>query len=286
MPDSLGSVTSLLLLGFLLGLRHATDADHVVAVTTIVSGQRALRGSAVIGAFWGIGHTLTVLAVGGAIILFGVVIPPRLGLTMEFAVGLMLVALGVLSLTGTGRVIREAALSRGGSTDAASPHQHPGMSTLGHRHAHVHGDYVHTHWHGHDGRDHGHGEEQTPLARLDRRFGSAVLYHGLRPLLIGVVHGLAGSAAVALLVLTLVPEPVWALAYLLLFGAGTVAGMMLITVLLAAPFAFTSARLPRFNWQLRVASGLVSFAFGLILVYEIGFMDGGLFTANPAWTPH
>jgi ABC-type nickel/cobalt efflux system permease component RcnA len=285
MPESLGSLTSLLFLGFLLGIRHATDADHVVAVATIVSRQRALRGSAVIGAFWGIGHTLTVLVVGGAIILFGVVVPPRLGLAMEFAVGLMLVALGVLTLTGTGRVIREAATSRPG-TEPGTAHRHARPGDDPHRHAHVHGDYVHSHRHGHDERQHGHAEEQTPLGRLDRRLGGLVLYGWVRPLLVGVVHGLAGSAAVALLVLTLVTEPGWALAYLLLFGAGTVAGMMLITVLLAAPFAFTSARLPHFNWQLRVASGLVSFAFGLFLVYEIGFMDGGLFTASPSWDPH
>jgi ABC-type nickel/cobalt efflux system permease component RcnA len=283
MPESIGSLTSLLFLGFLLGIRHATDADHVVAVATIVSRQRALRGSAVIGAFWGIGHTLTVLAVGGAIILFGVVVPPRLGLAMEFAVGLMLVALGVLTLTGTGRVIREATVAR---REPGAPHDHAPGASGPHRHAHAHGDYVHRHRHGHVGEDHGHSDNQTPLAMLDRRFGGVALYGGLRPLLIGVVHGLAGSAAVALLVLTLVSEPGWALAYLLLFGVGTVAGMMLITVLLAAPFAFTSARLPHFNWQLRVASGLVSFAFGLFLVYEIGFMDGGLFTASPSWDPH
>ena len=283
---------SLLLLGFLLGVRHATDADHVVAVATIVSRQRALRGSALIGAAWGVGHTLTILAVGVAVILFGIVIPPRLGLAMELAVGLMLVALGVLTLTGVGRVIREAATpyaggvlagGRGGHRHARDP-AGPGP----HGHAHVHGDYVHSHTHGHDsgGGDHGHREDQTPLARLDRGLGRAALYRWLRPLLVGVVHGLAGSAAVTLVVLTVVPEPAWAVAYLLLFGAGTVAGMMLVTVALAAPFALTSAKLPRLNFRLRVASGLLSFAFGLFLVYEIGFMEGGLFTANPAWAPH
>jgi high-affinity nickel-transport protein len=289
MSDPLGDAASLLLLGFLLGVRHATDADHIVAVATIVSRQRALRGSALIGAAWGVGHTLTVLAVGGAIILFGVVIPPRVGLAMEFAVGLMLVALGVLTLTGVGRVIREAAVPYAGGplADGSHPHRyrHGSVGPQARGHAHAHGDYVHSHAHGHSGGDHGHREDQTPLARLDRDFGHATLYRWLRPLLVGVVHGLAGSAAVALLVLTLVPEPAWAAAYLLLFGAGTVAGMMLITVALAAPFAVTSARLPRLNWKLRVTSGLLSFAFGLFLVYEIGFMDGGLFTADPSWAP-
>src|SRR5438270_4379231 len=104
MLETVGSLASLLVLGFVLGMRHATDADHVVAIATIVSRQRNLRGSAMIGAAWGIGHTFTILIVGGAIILFGMVIPPRVGLGMEFAVGVMLIILGVLTLTGTGRV--------------------------------------------------------------------------------------------------------------------------------------------------------------------------------------
>jgi high-affinity nickel permease len=285
MSDTVTNLASLLFLGFFLGVRHATDADHVVAVATIVSRQRTLHGSALIGAAWGIGHTLTILAVGSAIVLFGVVIPPRIGLAMEFAVGIMLVLLGVLTLTGMGRVIRETAAPYGGAAPPGQVHAHS-HELYPHDHAHAHGDYVHRHAHGHGGdADHGHRDDQTPLARLDGRLGGLVLYHWLRPLVVGVVHGLAGSAAVALLVLAAVPEPAWAMAYLLLFGVGTVGGMMLITVALAAPFAFTSSRLPRFNWRLRVASGLVSFAFGLFLIYEIGFMAGGLFTDTPAWDP-
>src|SRR5437763_11090113 len=92
------NIVSFLFLGFFLGMRHATDADHVVAIATIVSRQRNLRGSAMIGAAWGVGHTLTILAVGGAIILFGLVIPPRIGLAMEFSVGLMLILLGASTL--------------------------------------------------------------------------------------------------------------------------------------------------------------------------------------------
>ena len=93
----------ILLLGFSLGMRHATDADHVVAIAAIVSRERSVAGSALIGAAWGAGHTVTVMAVGSAIILFGFVIPPRLGLAMEFAVGVMLVVLGILTLAGVGR---------------------------------------------------------------------------------------------------------------------------------------------------------------------------------------
>jgi high-affinity nickel permease len=279
MSDTVVNLVSLLFLGFSLGMRHATDADHVIAIATIVSRQRSLRGSATIGVAWGVGHTLTILAVGSAIILFGVAIPPRLGLAMEFAVGVMLIVLGALALTGLGGVLRAAAAA----ILAKMLPRH--VTPLAHSHAHVHGDYVHRHVHEHSGEDHGHDEDKTVLASLDAKFRGLLLYQWLRPLVVGVVHGLAGSAAVALLVLTAVREPIWAMAYLLLFGAGTVAGMMLITVVLSAPFALTTRRLPRFNWQLRAASGLVSFVFGLFLIYEIGFVDGGLFTANPIWEP-
>jgi high-affinity nickel-transport protein len=285
--DTVAGLASLLFLGFFLGMRHATDADHIVAIATIVSRQRTLRGSALIGGAWGLGHTLTILAVGGAIILFGVVIPARVGLAMEFAVGIMLVLLGVMTLTGMGRVIREVADSRAGTTMRGHAHAHDHF-VVGHAHdhAHVHGDYVHQHAHGHGAEDHGHGEDETPLARIDGRLGGLTLYQFLRPLVVGIVHGLAGSAAVALLVLAAVRDPGWAMAYLLLFGAGTIIGMMVITMALAAPFAFSRTRLPRFNWQLRVASGLISFGFGLLLVYQIGFAEGGLFTATPSWQPH
>ena len=170
MPETVTSLGSLLLLGLLLGFRHATDADHVIAIATIVSRQRTLRGSALIGAAWGVGHTLTILAVGGAIILFGVVIPPRLGLAMELAVGGMLVLLGVLTLTGMGRVIRTAATPYAGGLAPALTHAHA-HGPHSHDHPHAHGDYVHRHPHGQGDREHGHGEDQTPLAALDAKLG-------------------------------------------------------------------------------------------------------------------
>jgi hypothetical protein len=279
------NVVSFLFLGFFLGMRHATDADHVVAIATIVSRERSLAGSALIGAAWGVGHTITVMAVGAAIILFGVVIPPRLGLSMEFAVGIMLVLLGILTLTGMGRAVGAAhahAGVPGGHALDLQDHLHDHL----HDHPHAHGDYVHRHPHGHDPDAHGHAEEHTPLARLDRSgLGRIAFYQWLRPFAVGLVHGLAGSAAVALMVLSIIREPVAALGYLLLFGLGTIVGMMLITLLLSAPFAFTAVNLPKFNWRLRVASGLISFVFGVVLIYGIGFADGGLFTDAPTWEP-
>ena len=277
MSEAALNVVFFLFLGFFLGMRHATDADHVVAIATIVSRERSVVGSALIGAAWGVGHTVTVMAVGAAIIVFGVVIPPRLGMSTELAVGIMLVLLGVLTLTGVGRT--------GGAA-----HAHPGVPGVReldvHDHLHAHGDYLHRHLHGHGPGAHGHADEHTPLARLDRGLGKIAFYNWLRPFVVGLVHGLAGSAAVALMILSIIRQPVAALGYLLLFGLGTIVGMMLITLMLSAPFVFTAVNLPKFNWQLRVASGLVSFVFGVVLVYGIGFAEGGLFTDTPTWEPH
>jgi high-affinity nickel-transport protein len=269
------TLVSVLLLGFFLGMRHATDADHVIAVTAIVSRQRSLRGAAWIGALWGLGHTVTILAVGGAIVVFGLVIPPRVGLGMEFSVAVMLVVLGVLTVTGvTGRV-REA---RGTAHDAAGGHGDR------HAHPHVHGDYVHTHVHGHAPDAHGHREETTPQARLDRALGRFGAYHVVRPVVVGLVHGLAGSAAIALLVLAAIRDPWWALAYLVVFGAGTIAGMTLVTAAVAVPFALSAARFRGLNRHLATASGILSVAFGLWMAYQIGVVDG-LFAAAPRWSP-
>lgn len=259
-------------LGFFLGMRHATDADHVIAVSTIVSRERTVGAAVLIGILWGIGHTLTILVVGGAIILFSVVIPPRIGLTLEFSVALMLILLGALNLTGIMRWITDT--FAGGSGREGEIHSHP----------HTHGDYVHSHPHGHGPTGHGHAEEETPQAWLDRTFGRLGLYQLLRPLVVGIVHGLAGSAAVALLVLTTIRNPMWALAYLVVFGVGTIAGMVLITAAIALPFAYTVKRFAQVNRSLAVASGLLSLGFGLFLVYQIGFVDG-LFTGHPRWTP-
>jgi ABC-type nickel/cobalt efflux system permease component RcnA len=261
---------SIIALGFFLGMRHATDPDHVIAVTTIVSRQRSIRHAALIGVLWGLGHTLTILLVGSAIILFGVVIPPRVGLTMEFSVGLMLILLGILNLSGMMRWITET-LTPG----QPSQHSHP----------HGHGDFIHTHPHGHSPEKHGHSEDATPVSWMDRTFGRLGLYQTLRPLAIGIVHGLAGSAAVALLVLTTIRVPSWAVVYLLVFGIGTVAGMMLITAAIAVPFKFSEKRFVRLNRGLGLASGIVSLVFGLFIVYQMGFVNG-LFTRNPTWVPH
>jgi ABC-type nickel/cobalt efflux system permease component RcnA len=231
-------------LGLLLGMRHSTDADHVVAVSTIVSKQRSIRQAGLIGTIWGLGHTLTIFAVGSLIILFGVVIPPRLGLSMEFSVALMLILLGVLNLTG---VMQRVTLYL---TRNRKPV--PSME-----------------------------KAETFLDRTVGRFG---VYQCVRPLVIGIVHGLAGSAAVALLVLSTIHSPVWATVYLLIFGAGTMVGMMCMTAVMAVPLAYAGNRFGSVSRVFSVASGIVSVCFGFFLVYQLGFL-GGLFTSHPQWTP-
>ena len=265
------ALLSLVTVGFFLGMRHATDADHVIAVSTIVSRQGNLRGAAWIGVLWGLGHTLTIAIIGGAIILFSVVIPPRVGLAMEFAVGVMLVILGLFNLSGIGQRIRSA----------VAPFQSNGSA---HFHVHAHGDFAHAHVHGHEQDSHGHNDQETPQAWLDQRFGGLGVYSAARPLIVGIIHGMAGSAAIALMALTAIRDPWWGVAYLLLFGLGTIAGMVLITAAIAAPFAYSLGRFPRFNNHLRVTSGLLSVAFGLGLMFYIGYVDG-LFGSHPHWNP-
>ena len=271
------TLLSIIALGFFLGMRHATDPDHVIAVTTIVSRQRSIRHAALIGILWGLGHTITIFLVGSAIILFGVVIPPKLGLTMELSVGLMLILLGVLNLTGFTRWITETFTPQ--SPDAPGhPHVHS------HAHTHQQGDFVHAHPHDHEPEKHGHAEDATPVGWMDRIFGQLGLYQAVRPLAVGLVHGLAGSAAVALLVLTTIRDPRWAIAYLLVFGVGTIAGMMLITAAIALPFKYSQSRFARLNRGLAVASGILSIAFGIFIVYQMGYVNG-IFTNHPHWVP-
>ncbi len=200
----------------LLGMRHATDPDHIVAVTTIVTRERSVGKAAGIGAVWGIGHTITLLVVGGAIIGFKVAMNARLGLSLELCVAIMLIVLGLLNLFNV-----RARTSNISAT---------------------------------------------------------------RPFLVGVVHGLAGSAGAALLIVPLIDDPRWAAIYLLTFGIGTIAGMALITLTIAFPSLLAAAHLPNFQRSLRIASGAVSLVFGLYLAHKIGFRDG-LFTPQASWSP-
>jgi len=230
---------TILTLGFFLGMRHATDSDHVVAVSAIVSREKSVRAASLVGALWGIGHTFTIMLVGGAIILFGIVFPARVGLTMEFSVALMLVVLGAMNVMGFRQDVRELRAGHG------HPHPRPIPD-----------------------------EDADKSSRLGR----------YRALIVGTVHGLAGSAAVALFVLSTIRNAAWGVLYLFLFGVGTIAGMVLITSALAAPLVYTAHRFSAWNRHIGWVTGAVSVALGLFLVYQIGFVDG-LFGASPRWEP-
>lgn len=213
------------LLGFFFGMRHVTSPDHVVEVASTLSRERRVGRAADVGILSGLRHTVIVVLVGGAILLFDVVFPPRIGLTIAFLVAVMLVLLGVLSIR---RIVRPPI---------------PG----GHR-------------------------------RFVFRRQSSLL------LAIGVVDGLAGSAAVALLVLATTSNTMSGIAYLVVFGIGTVAGMTLITAVITAPLAYTSHRLTGLHRTLGVVSALSSLVFGVLLIKQIVFVNG-LFTADPQWIP-
>jgi high-affinity nickel-transport protein len=261
---------TIIAIGFFLGMRHATDPDHVIAVSTIVSREHNIRRSALIGIAWGIGHTLTILAVGGAIVLFRITLPPRVGLGMELAVALMLIFLGLRNLGG---------LFAWSAQRVAAGHQPEDDRPE----YHAHGEYVHVHPHPHP-RHHPHDPQRNPVASLDRWFKGYSPYLLLRPLMIGIVHGLAGSAAIALLVLSTIPNVRWAIAYLAVFGVGTILGMMLITLTIGSTFAYGQKRFARIGRHFGVAAGLISLLFGIVIAYQIGFVDG-LFTGHVRWVP-
>lgn len=235
-----GSITSLSLLafGFVLGLKHAVEADHLAAVSTIVAERKSLLGSSLVGGLWGLGHTISLFIAGIAVLLLNVKIGERTALALEFCVALMLIALGINALRK---------LLQGGKL---------------HLHEHKHGGHLHAHPHLHDKE-----AETDPHTHHGLKFGA-------RPLLIGMIHGLAGSAALMLLVLSTISSPAVGLIYITLFGIGSIGGMMLMSALVALPMRLTAKRFTRVNLSIRGLAGLFSVCFGLFMVYEIGFVDG------------
>lgn len=226
-------------LGLLLGIQHALDPDHLIAVSTIVSEHKNLKWASLIGAFWGLGHTATLFAVGLLVIGLRLTIPERLALGLEFLVAIMLVFLGLRILW-----------------------QSFGVEKV-HLHTHTHNPETHTHFHVHANpkEDHGHPHPFKAMRR---------------PFFVGMVHGLAGSAALMLLVLGTIPSALAGLAYIVIFGLGSVGGMLILSSLISLPFVLTAQRFTILNRWIRVLAGLASVIFGLTLGWEIGF-DQGLF---------
>ena len=227
-------------LGFILGLKHALDADHVVAVSTIVSEHKSLSKSSLIGAFWGLGHTASLFLIGLVVILLRLTIPPKLALLMELGVAIMLVLLGsnIIWKFFKGKRI--------------------------HVHTHEHDGLAHTHIHLHEGKEETH--EHNHLIKL-----------GSKPFLVGMVHGVAGSAALMLLVLTTIPSPLAGLLYILIFGIGSVGGMLIMSSLISLPFVFTANRFAVTNERIKALAGVLSITFGLFLGWQVGFIEGLFF---------
>lgn len=225
-------------LGFVLGMRHALDADHVVAVSMIVSREKSLFRSMIVGGFWGIGHTATLLAVGAAILLLKVTIPDSVALAMELAVGIMLVFLG-------GMVAANLVKER----FHLHPHHHEGPEESTHLHIHVHEN--------HEPHPHSH--------QIPGRY---------RALAVGMVHGLAGGAALMLLVLSNIQSAGQGLLYISVFGLGSILGMMLVSLLVGIPLILTSVRFSGLNKTLTAFASLASIVLGTLIIYEIGFVRG------------
>lgn len=240
------SVLALLGLGLMFGLKHATEVDHVVAVSTIVSEQRKLWRSALVGGLWGVGHTASLMIVGVFVLVFRIAVPLTVAHWLEFGVALMIIGLGILALT---RVLRRR----------ADVHLH--------RHSHDGQSHVHIHFHEH-GTEHA-SVSASPSAPTPH--SHTVSGIGFKPLLVGAMHGLAGSAALTLLVLTQIRSVSLGLIYLAVFGVGSTFGMLLMSGLIGLPFAVSGRRLTNLNYSLQTIAGSLSIVFGLWYAYQIGF---------------
>jgi hypothetical protein len=231
------SILSLLGLGFVLGLKHALDADHLAAVSTMATERRSLLSSSLIGVWWGLGHSLSLLIAGLLVMLLHLQIGPRTEAALEFCVGIMLIVLGANALRK---------LIRGGTV---------------HMHAHEHEG----HWHMHP-----HVHEKSPADAPHTHHG---LKTGARPLLIGMVHGMAGSAALTLLVLATISSTVVGLLYIAIFGVGSIGGMAIMSTVFALPSKLNARRFGKMNFAFRGLAGLASLGLGAFTVYQIGVVN-------------
>jgi ABC-type nickel/cobalt efflux system permease component RcnA len=227
-----------LALGFVLGLRHALDADHLAAVSTFVTEERSLLRSSLIGVSWGLGHTAALLVFGLGVAAFRFALTPRFSQFLEFLVGCMLVLLG-------GNVLYKLAKGRA----------------------------LHVHTHAHDGGAHTHLHLHAAAAGHDHPHQHRSLRLGGRPFVVGVVHGLAGTAALMMLVVGAIPSLWLAAGYILIFGVGSIGGMTVMSLLMTVPLTLAARRLGLIERLIRLAAGLFSLIFGLYLVWEVGLIQ-------------
>ncbi|HEX8772767.1 MAG TPA: hypothetical protein VF735_04110 [Pyrinomonadaceae bacterium] len=238
------SAFAMLGLGLVFGLKHATEADHIVAVSSIVSHQRSLIRSVTVGALWGTGHTASLLFVGIVVLALRVAVPEGLANWLEFGVALMIIALGA------------SALLRLRSSRRRDIHLH--------QHKHDGVSHVHLHFH----------EHETAHKGAVSTHSHAVSRLGFKPLLVGAMHGLAGSATLTLLVLTQINSTALGLVYLSVFGIGSITGMFVMSGLIGLPFALSARRFGGLHYGLQAMAGALSIAFGLWYAYETGIASG------------
>jgi ABC-type nickel/cobalt efflux system permease component RcnA len=238
MTDLFGSMGTftVLAVGLLFGLKHATEVDHVVAVSTIASQQKSVLRSALVGALWGAGHTASLLIVGVVVLVLRVAIPESVCSWLEFGVALMIIGLGSVAL----------------------------WKSLKKR------SNLHVHEHSHDGLSHVHIHFHESSTRHDgqQKHNHAISAIGVKPVVIGMAHGLAGSGALTLLVLTQIPSTWIGLLYLAIFGLGSIAGMLLMSGLIGLPFALTARNLTNVHLRMQMAAAVVSIVFGLWYAYQ------------------
>jgi High-affinity nickel-transport protein len=268
----------LILLGLTLGMRHATDPDHVIAVTAILTRERRFFSAARVGLVWGLGHSATVLAVGMAIVFFKLKVPARLGLSLEFMVAIVLILLGLRAAKETLTLIAKKLRAAFSAEPMLVVHSHP------HTHQQRGRTHTHRHLHAHSSLDDGDStahEHLMPPALAETISGRSVT----KSFMVGLVHGLAGSAAIALLVTAAIPSPLWAMLYMVVFCCGVILGMLLITAAVGAPFVLAAQHLAGVHRRLSMAAGWLSFGFGVFLAYQIGIVEQ-LFGSAPHWLPH
>jgi len=232
------SVMAVMGIGLVFGLKHATEVDHVVAVSTIVSRHKNIFHSALVGAMWGAGHTASLLVIAAIVLTLRVAIPETVSGWLEFGVAVMIICLGISALRQALRKNAEVHVHQ---------HSHDGLS------------HTHVHFHEHETR-----HEPAPQAHHSH----AVSRLGWKPVFIGMMHGLAGSGALTLLVLTQINSSLTGFLYVATFGAGSIAGMLLMSGLIGLPFALTSRKLAHAHQGLQTAAALFSICFGLWYAYK------------------
>jgi sulfite exporter TauE/SafE len=226
----------IVLFGVLMGMSHTLEADHLAAIATLATRARSTAEGVRMGVAWGLGHSLTLFLVGGAVLAVDAVVPERLASALELVVGAMLVLLGA-------GVVRRLVRRRI------------------HFHAHRHGDgMTHFHAHAHEpGRRRlEHGEELHEHAH----------HAPVRALLVGVIHGLAGSAALVLLALEKAPSFAAGLGYIAVFGLGSTLGMAILSAAISVPLRVTAVRLTRFHRAAEGLTGVLTLLLGILVIYR------------------